>query len=68
MISTRTLFLVSAAILMFAAMPAMAQSNAAPGNPAITGYPGGKVTEPDGKTVQAPPQPPPGSSGGGKTR
>ncbi len=50
--------------LPLAAMPAMAQSNAAPGNPAVTGSPGGTVTTESGKKVQAPPQPPEGSKGG----
>jgi hypothetical protein len=48
----------------FAALPAMAQSNAAPGNPTVTGYQGGKITTPEGKTVYAPPRPAPGSNGG----
>jgi hypothetical protein len=62
--SLKVLMILSAAALPLAAMPAMAQSNAAPGNPAITGNQGGKVTTQDGKTVQAPPRGTPGSNGG----
>ena len=51
------------AVLSLAAMPAMAQSNAAPSDPRITGMQGGKVTTQDGKTVEAPPQPAPGNKG-----
>jgi hypothetical protein len=50
-------------MLPLAAMPAMAQSNAAPSDPRITGNQGGTVTTPSGKKVQAPPRPAPGSKG-----
>jgi hypothetical protein len=62
--SLKALMFLAAAALPLGAIPAMAQSNAAPGNPAITGYQGGKVRTQDGKTVEAPPRPAPGSSGG----
>jgi len=54
----------SIAALPLLSIPVLAQSNAAPGNPAVTGTPGGTVTTQDGKTVQTPPQPPEGSKGG----
>ena len=58
-----TLAFAAFAVLSFAAMPAMAQSNAAPSDPRITGNQGGTVTTPSGKKVQAPPRPAPGSKG-----
>ena len=61
--SIKTLAFAAVAVLSLAAMPAMAQSNAAPSDPRISGTQGGKVTTQTGKTVQAPPRPAPGSKG-----
>ena len=58
-----TLAFAAVAVFSLAAMPAMAQSNAAPSDPRITGTQGGTVTTPSGKKVQAPPRPAPGSKG-----
>ncbi len=59
----RPLMFALAAGLPLLSIPAFAQSNAAPGNPAVTGTPGGTTTTQDGKTVNTPPQPPSGKGG-----
>lgn len=61
--SIKTFAFAAFSVLSLAAMPAMAQSNAAPSDPRITGTQGGKVTSQSGKTVEAPPRPAPGSKG-----
>ena len=61
--SIKTVAFTAFTVLSLAAMPVMAQSNAAPSDPRITGTQGGKVTTQTGKTVQAPPRPAPGSKG-----
>jgi hypothetical protein len=58
-----TLALAAFTVLPLAATPVMAQSNGAPSDQNVTGTQGGTVTTQSGKTVQAPPAPPPGSKG-----
>jgi hypothetical protein len=61
-VDIKILMLSALATLPLVALPAMAQTNMPPADQSTTGT---KTTQ-SGKTVEAPPQPPPGTNGGGQ--